>query len=106
MTAHDGDAHVVRILFFRAELAHHLREKDYFAEIVWDVVKMGDAEGVGAFGALAGACCSFAYALAQAAYRVAVQGVPRGSHFGMVTGLAVFQVLAGVMVKDREVPLS
>ena len=64
---------------------------------------MDDAEGVNEFDTLAGAGRSFAYALAQAAYIVDVQGVPCGSHFGVATELAVFQVLAGVRFKDREV---
>ena len=65
--AHDGDAHVVRILFFGAELAQHLRDGDSFAEIAWDVVKMDDAEGVCAFDTMYGTAWSFAYALEQAA---------------------------------------
>ena len=63
--AHYGDAHAVPIIVFWAELAHHLCDGDSFAAIVWDVVKMDDAEGVGAFDALDGSSWYFSYALAQ-----------------------------------------
>ena len=64
MASHDGDAPVVWILFFGSELAHYLCDSDSFVEIVWDVVKMDDGEGVGDFDALAGAGRAFAYAMA------------------------------------------
>ena len=69
-------------------------------------MKIDDAEGVGDFDILAGAGRYFAYALAQAAYIVDVKGVSCGSYFGVATELAVFQVLAGVRVKDREFSLA
>ena len=68
--AHDGDAHAVRILFFRAELAHQLRDGDSFAAITWYVGKMDDGKSVGDFDVLVGASWSFAYSLAKAAYLI------------------------------------
>ena len=66
VAAHDGDARTVRILLWRAELTHCLRDGDSFAAIVWDLVEMDNSEVVGDFDALYGAGRSFAYALAPA----------------------------------------
>ena len=62
---------------------------------------MDDAEGAGTFDMLSGAVWSYAYALAQVAYLVTVQGVPRGSHFGVATDIAVFHVIFCVRVEER-----
>ena len=67
---------------------------------------MDGEKSVGTFDTLDSAGRSFNNALAWAAQFVAVQGVPDGPQLGVTAELAMFEVLTGGWIMDREVPLG
>ena len=103
--AHDGDAGAIGIALLGAELAYDSGDGDAAAVVGGNVVVVDGAKGVGAFHALASAVWACAESLAEAAELCAVGGGPCRAKFWVASELAVFQVLAGVGIKDGESPV-
>ena len=75
------------------------------ASVLWDVFLVNDVEGVGPIDPFADALRPYyTYTLAQTANLVGVQSGPDGIKAWVLAELAVHEVLASLVIKDRHCP--